>query len=125
MKARAAVIAAVLLVAGCLASYRLGLNAAKVSSSDALTAAQAMLAFNHLQRYEELHSCLENGRVAETKEKLRHSATSERELLAELLQVIDKEHVTNYIELRSGQSVEAFRTYKSGRGSTWSEPPCA
>ena len=111
-------------IVGCLTSYRFGVGLAQDSYGNGILEAQAMLAFNHLKRYEELAKCMKNGKFSEVSEKLEHSAVTERELLAKLLKSVHSTRLSNYIELRSNQSVEELKNYKSSRNDRWIEPTC-
>ena len=64
---------------------------------------------------------VEDGKAAE---KVGHSITSEREVLADLLSSTDSEWLTDYISLRSAESIESLKSYQSPRGSEWREPSC-
>ena len=44
---------------GCIASFLMGTKLTRDAFSAELMATQAMLSFNHLQRYEEISKCLE------------------------------------------------------------------
>jgi len=113
-----------LFLVGSLSSYRLGVYLSQKAIQDELTATQAMLAFNHLQRYDELAECVRNTRYAAALSKLEHSVISERELLADLLNSTKNEWLYEYISKRSKESIESFRSYKSSRGDRWNEPSC-
>lgn len=109
-------------IVGCLTSYRFGIKLAQDSYGNGIIETQAILALNHLNRYEELAKCMKNGKFSEASEKLQHSAITERELLADLLNSVNSAHLSNYIEIRSNQSVEELKKYKSNRNDRWVEP---
>ena len=111
-------------IAGCLTSYRFGIKIAQDSYGNEILEAQAILAFNHLNRYEELAKCMINGRFSEVSEKLQHSTITQRELLADLLNSVSSTRLSNYIEVRSNQSFEELKNYKSSRNDRWVEPAC-
>lgn len=111
-------------IAGCLASYRFGIKLAQESNRNGILEAQAILSLNQLNRYEELAKCMKNGKFSEAAEKLQHSAISERELLADLLNSVSSTRLSNYIEVRSNQSVEELKNYKSSRNNRWVEQTC-
>ena len=89
-----------------------------------LAQTQGMLAFNHLQRYQELEADLSNGCNAAVLEKLRISAATESTLLSSTL----KEHpggwLEKYVKDRAPKLPEQMTTYKSPYGSSWKEPAC-
>lgn len=109
---------------GCLASYSFGIKIAREAFGADLMEVQAKLAFDHLNRYQELSLCLQKGKFSEAKEKLMHQVISERELLAGFLGSVESKEVENYIEIRSEQSIDSFKNYQSNRGSRWSVPSC-
>lgn len=111
-------------VVGCLASYRFGVYVAQSAFENGVLETQAMLAFNHMKNYEELISCMEKGKLGEAKAKLNHSLISERELLADLLKSVNTPWLSNYIEVRSDESLDTLRSYESDRGDRWQVPTC-
>lgn len=90
-----------LLVGG--ATYRLGIKVTKDAFSDGLASTQAMLAFNHLKRYEELSDCLSNKKIEAAALKLNMSIVNEKELIAEFLQSHNDAELNEYITIRYPQ----------------------
>ena len=75
----------IVLALSCLLSFLLGGYLSSKSVGENLNSTQAMLAFNHLDNYEEIVTCLDKGFTEEAKGKLEHRAISQRELLSDLL----------------------------------------
>jgi hypothetical protein len=124
MTKKSLVVVVAMLLVGCLAAYRYGISVAQQGAGGAVTDVQLMLAFNHMQRYQEIHTCLERGRTSEAQEKLAHSALTQRELVAQLLASTDSPSALAYIEKRAREPLDALRAFKSPRGASWSEPAC-
>ena len=124
MSKKAIILCSVIFVVGSLSSYRFGIYVSQKAYSQGLKETQAILAFNHMKRYGKLASCIENGKYSEANEKLRQSIITERILLAKYLNSINSEHLNEYIRIRSKESLESFKHFKSNRGSNWSEPSC-
>ena len=114
----------VIFLVSCLASYRFGIYLSQKAYAKGLQETQAILSFNHMNRYEELVSCLENGKHAEAKGKLKQSIITQKELLASFLNSVESERVNEYISLRSKESLESLKKFESMRGSSWNDPPC-
>ncbi|MEZ5572275.1 MAG: hypothetical protein R3E64_09640 [Halioglobus sp.] len=108
----------------CFLAFRAGVYYTMSGMSNELLATQAMLSFNHLERYEEISTCLNLKLYEEAGEKIEHSIINERELLADLLTSINSDWLTEYIDQRSAESIESFKVYKSQRVREWREPSC-
>ncbi|PCJ25749.1 MAG: hypothetical protein COA96_06905 [SAR86 cluster bacterium] len=115
---------AILFITGCLTSYLVGVQLVSRNVGTAMLEVQAMLSFNHLKWYEELHDCIENGSIESAREKARLSALGERGVLSDLLSDFDSEWITEYIELRSENSIESFKIFDSPLSQEWTEPSC-
>ena len=85
---------------------------------------QAMLAFNHLRRYEEIQHCLNEGNIDEAMTKLEMSIISEKELVAKFLSTNDSKMINEYLSIRYEGGVDSLKNFKSSRGSNWKEPAC-
>lgn len=105
-------------------AYRFGIKITSEAYSNALNETQAMLAFNHMQRYEELLECLKNKKTSEASEKLQMSIISEKELISEFLSENNSEKINEYITIRYKKPIEILKNYKSTRGKSWSETSC-
>lgn len=124
MKKGTIIITTVIILVASAAAYRFGIKVTTNEYSKQLEETQAMLAFNHLKRYEELLKCLENNKPSETTEKLKMSIISEKELIAEFLNKNNSEKINKYISIRYSKPIESLKSFKSNRGSRWSEPNC-
>lgn len=105
-------------------AYLFGVKVKKDAISEGFAATQAMLAFNHLKRYEELSDCLLNQKPEAAALKLKMSIVNEKELIAEFLQSYNNAKINKYITIRYPQGIESLKNFKSNRGSRWSEPTC-
>lgn len=112
------------IVLGFLAAYRYGMSVAQQGVDGALSEVQLILAFNHMQQYQDIHHCLELGKSQEAQERLAHAVVTQKELVAELLLSTDSPRALDYIAKRAEEPLEALRNYKSQRGSSWSVPAC-
>lgn len=124
MKKSNYIIFTIIVLLASASAYRFGIKVTKDAFTDEYAAVQAMLAFNHLQRYEELSDCLANGMPDETAQKLQMSIINEKELVAKFLRSHNSTRINKYISIRYPQGIESLRSYKSDRGSRWSEPSC-
>ena len=124
MTKKSLLVVLVLLLVGCLAAYRYGISVAQQGAGGAISEVQLMLSFNHMQRYQEIHTCLERGKTREAQEKLAHSVLTQKELVAQLLSSTDSPRALGYIEKRALQPLDTLRSFKSSRGTSWSEPSC-
>src|SRR5712664_3539648 len=86
-----------------------------------LAQTQGMLAYNHLQRYQELEESLSKGCNAAVLEKLKISAANERVLLASFLRDRPNGWLQKYVSDRSAGLPEQLATYKSPYGTSWTE----
>jgi len=123
MKIANIVFLVVLIVASAIA-YRFGINVTTNHYSKELDETQAMLAFNHLIRYEEILKCLNDNKSSLAVKKVNMSIISEKELVAEFLNSHESERINKYISTRYNEPLEVLKSYKSNRGSRWSEPTC-
>ncbi len=85
---------------------------------------QAMLAFNHLRRFEEIHHCLKGANIEEAMIKFEMSIISEKELIAKFLRTNDSKMINEYISIRYKNGVDSLKNFESDRGSNWTEPAC-
>ncbi len=85
---------------------------------------QAMLAFNHMDRYRELESDLAKGCYSEALEKAKISKDQELALLASFLKEHPNTTISKYVSDRDPALVEQLKTFKSSYGSSWKEPQC-
>src|ERR1035437_289522 len=117
-------IAVVLLMLTLIAgAFMLGRNTQYSNSEQMLEGAQAILSFNHAQRYREIEDDLSKGCLAEALEKARISKDQELVLLSSFI----KEHPNTefkYASDRDPKLIEQMKTFKSKYGSSWSEPKC-
>ena len=90
-----------------------------------LAATQAMLNFNHLERFAELESDLVKGCYAQALEKVRISKAEESMLLAEFLKQYPDTWVTTYVSDRDATLVERLKSHKNSYDPPRQEPPCA
>lgn len=118
------VLGGVLVVASAVSAYRFGLSVARQAAGRAVTDVQLMLSFDHMKRYEELRDCLRAGKAVEAEKKLSHDVTTQRELVASLLQMENGPSTLEYIRKRSDTSLDELRSFRSDRGSRWTEPAC-
>ena len=107
-----------------LGSYQFGAKAFREAAVVGLKETQAMLAFNHLRRYQEIQDCLNGAKIEEAIIKLEMSIISEKELVAKFLRTNDSEMINEYISTRYKEGTGSLKNYESGRGSNWSEPAC-
>ena len=91
----------ILFIAGCIGSFIFGGSITKETFSNQLSVTQAMLAFNNINRFEHMHTCVEQEQYAKLKLRLENSLISERLLLAEFLNSLDDEWLNAYITTRS------------------------
>ena len=89
-----------------------------------LATIQAMLAFNHLQRYRELESDLSKGCLGEALEKTKISKDIELKLLASFLNEHGDTWVNKYISDRDPSLLEKLKVFRSAYGDSWTEPTC-
>ena len=125
MKKLGYIITGVIIVGAVAVAYRTGIKVTTLAYSDQLNDMQAILAFNHLQRYEELLACLEREKSEDAKVKLEMSIISEKERIARFLVEQNSDRVNEYITLRYPDGLESLKSFESDRGSRWEEPGCA
>jgi hypothetical protein len=89
-----------------------------------LNKAQAMLAFNHMERYGELESDLTKGCYSEALEKAKISKDLELSLLASFLKDHPSTWLSKYVSERNPALIEQLKTFKSISGSSWKESHC-
>jgi len=63
--------------------------------------------------YEEIHTCMETGAIEGAEERARIAAIAQRAILSELHRTYDVESLNEYIRIRSDESLDSFREYKS------------
>ena len=85
---------------------------------------QAMLAFNHMDRYRELESDLAKGCYSEALEKAKISRDKELSLLAMFLKDHPNTSIGKYVSDRDPDLVEKLSTFKSAYGDSWVWPKC-
>lgn len=85
---------------------------------------QAMLAFNHMGRYEEIENDLAKGCYSEALEKAKISKDQELSLLAYFLKDHPSTWLSKYVTDRDPALIERLKTFKSSYGSSWKEPQC-
>jgi hypothetical protein len=124
MRTRHYGIVIIIVLVASAASYRFGIKVMKDASVEVLASTQAMHSFNHLRRYEELSDCLSKGMDKEAAEKLRMSVINEKEYISEFLNAHDDAWLNKYITIRYPRGIDSLKTFKSGRGASWSEPAC-
>jgi len=117
------IVGAALLVA-IASAYRIGIKVTTDAYSKQLSGTQTILAFNHLQRYEELLRCANKEKYEAVQTKLEMSIISQKELIANHLKAHDLERVNKYISIRYPNGVESLKTFRSNRGNRWEEPTC-
>ncbi len=124
MSKKSTILVSILFVAGCLASYRIGIHLTQGAYSDGVEEIQAMQSFRHMKRYEEIAACMEQQKHKEAKIKIANAVITEHEVLASHLKNGSSPELTTYIEARYHVSIDDLRNYKSSRGRSWSEPKC-
>jgi len=124
MKKKSAIITLAITLVLVLASYRFGIKVTTEEYSNALGETQAILAFNHMQRYKKILKCLNNKKPSEAAEKLKMDIVTEKELIANYLSENESESVSKYISLRTKETLEDLKNFKSNRGQSWREPSC-
>ena len=124
MKSRHYIIFALIVLVFSLGSYQFGAKAFREAAAVGLKETQAMLAFNHFRRYQEIQNCLNGEKIEEAIIKLEMSIVSEKELVAKFLRTNDSEWINEYISTRYKDGISSLKNYESGRGSNWSEPAC-
>jgi hypothetical protein len=86
---------------------------------------QAMLAFNHMDRYRELESDLSKGCYVEAIEKAKISKDQELSLLSSFFKAHPDEGFQKYVLDRDPAVAEQLKTFKSAYGDTWTWPKCS
>lgn len=93
-----------------------------------LDKSQAILAFNHMDRYRELERDLSTGCYAAALEKARISKDQERMLLASFFKRHPESEFTKYVTDREPGLVDELRTFRSPfydeKAMSWAWPQC-
>ena len=112
------------LVAAAAIGFAVGSRSMRRYAGSELDATQASLAFNHLQRYQELESDLQNGCAKEAMFKADVSVDQELALLASFFSRNQPAWVIEYVSIRDPTLLNRLKTFKSKYGTRWSEPKC-
>ena len=124
MKKKHIAIFGILLLLVSAASYRFGIKVTKTAWNKNYASVQAMLAFNHLKKYESLSECLNNGKYDVAIKKIENSIITEKELISKFLQTYNDAMMNEYISIRYPQGIESLRNFKSNREGRWTVAGC-
>jgi hypothetical protein len=112
------------LIAATAFGFVVGSRNTRSYAASELDATQASLSFNHLQRYKELESDLQNGCTKEALFKADVSVDQELALLANFFSRNQPPWVVKYVSARDPTLINHLKTFKSKYGARWSEPEC-
>ena len=114
----------VLILVTAVVSFRFGVMTEHNKTNSQLAAVQAMLAFNHSLRYQELESDLSRGCVNEALEKSKISRDLELKLVSSFMAEYPSTSLNKYISDRDPSLLEKLISFKSAYGDSWTEPTC-